>query len=148
MSLVREPQKSEILIYQNTDGRIKIDVMLDEETVWLTIAQMAELFQKSRSTVNEHILNIYKEGELEEDASLRKIGNSDFSVKPANYYNLDVIISVGYRVKSRQGTQFRIWATQRLKDWPNGQGWTKWTEGMDRVGVSLCGGFVGFAENN
>ena len=145
MSLVREPQKSEILIYQNTDGRIKIDVMLDQETVWLTIAQMAELFQKSRSTVNEHILNIYKEGELEEDASLRKIGNSDFSVKPTNYYNLDVIISVGYRVKSRQGTQFRIWATQRLKDWPNGQGWTKWTEGMDGVGVSLCGGFVGFA---
>ena len=97
MRLVKEPQKSEILIYQNTDGRIKIDVMLDEETVWLTIDQMAELFQKSRSTINEHILNIYKEGELEEEASLRKIGNSDFSVKPTNYYNLDVIISVGYR---------------------------------------------------
>jgi hypothetical protein len=130
MNPVREPKNSEILIYQNTDGKIKIDVMLDQETVWLTIDQMAELFQKSRSTINEHILNIYKEGELEEEASSRKIGNSDFSVKPTNYYNLDVIISVGYRVKSKQ-------ATQRWKDWPNEQGWTKWTEGMDRVGVSL-----------
>jgi len=117
MSPVGEQKKSEILIYQNTDGRIKLDVMLDQETVWLTIAQMAELFQKSRSTINEHILNIYKEGELEEAASLIKIGNSDFSVKPTNYYNLDVIISVGYRVKSKQGTQFRIWATRRLKEY-------------------------------
>jgi len=117
MSLDRDHRKSEILIYQNTDGRISLDVMLDQETVWLTIAQMAELFQKSRSTINEHILNIYKEGELEEEVSLRKIGNSDFSVKPTNYYNLDVIISVGYRVKSKQGTQFRIWATQRLKEY-------------------------------
>ena len=130
MNPVREPKNSEILIYQNTDGRIKLDVMLDQETVWLTIDQMAELFQNSRSTINEHILNIYKEGELEKETSLRKIGNSDFFVKPTNYYSLDVIISVGYRVKSKQGTQ-------RWKDWPNGQVWTKWTEGMDRVGVSL-----------
>lgn len=78
---------------------------------------MSELFQKSRSTINEHILNIYKEGELAEDGTLRKIGNSDFSVKPTKYYNLDVIISVGYRVKSQQGTQFRIWVTQRLKEY-------------------------------
>lgn len=78
---------------------------------------MAELFQKSRSTVNEHILNIYAENELAESLSMRKIGNSDFSTKPTNYYNLDVIISVGYRVKSQQGTQFRIWATQRLKEY-------------------------------
>ena len=117
MNPVREAKSSEILIYQNTAGRIKIDVMLDQETVWLTIAQMAELFQESRSTINEHILNIYKKGELEKEASLRKIGNSDFSVKPTNYYNLDVIISMGYRVKSKQGTQFRIWATQRLKEY-------------------------------
>ena len=103
MNPVREPKNSEILIYQNTDGRIKIDVMLNQETVWLTIAQMAELFQKSRSTINEHILNIYREGELEEEASLRKIGNSDFSVKPTNYYNLDVIISVGYQCANRRG---------------------------------------------
>lgn len=83
----------------------------------LTIEQMGVLFQKSRSTINEHILNIYKEGELEKSSTIRKIGNSDFSTKPTNYYNLDVIISVGYRVKSRRGTQFRIWATQRLKEY-------------------------------
>ena len=108
---------SEFLLYQSDDGHIKVDVRLEQETVWLSIEQMAELFQKSRSTINEHILNIYKEGELTRESSLQKIGNPDFSVKSTNYYNLDVIISVGYRVKSRQGTQFRIWATQRLKEY-------------------------------
>jgi len=78
---------------------------------------MAELFNKSRSTVNEHILNIYKEGELIKDAFSRKIGISDFSTKRTNYYNLDAIISVGYRVKSLQGTKFRQWATVRLKEY-------------------------------
>jgi len=109
--------KGEVLVYQAEDGRVKVDVRLEDETVWLTIEQMSVLFQKSRSTINEHILNIYKEGELEKPASIRKIGNSDFSTKPTNFYNLDVIISVGYRVKSKQGTQFRIWATQRLKEY-------------------------------
>lgn len=78
---------------------------------------MARLFDKSRSTINEHILNIYAEGELEEKISKRKIGNSDFSTKPTNYYNLDVIISVDYRVKSLRGTQFRQWATKRLNEY-------------------------------
>ena len=78
---------------------------------------MAELFKKSRSTINEHILSIYKEGELLKDTFSRKIGISDFSTKPTNYYNLDVIISVGYRVKSLQGTKFRQWATVRLKEY-------------------------------
>lgn len=108
---------NEVLIYQSEDGTIKVDVLFEGETVWLTIDQMSTLFGKSRSTINEHILNIYKEKELSEDDSMRKIGISDFSTKPTNYYNLDVIISVGYRVKSQQGTQFRIWATQRLRDY-------------------------------
>lgn len=108
---------SSIVIYQSADGNIRIETRLEDETVWLTIDQMSELFQKSRSTINEHILNIYEEGELDNTTSIRKIGNSDFSTKPTNYYNLDVIISVGYRVKSQQGTQFRIWATQRLKEY-------------------------------
>ena len=73
---------------------------------------MSTLFGKSRSTINEHILNVYAEGELSETDTIRKIGNSDFSTKPTNFYNLDVIISVGYRVKSKQGTQVRIWAAQ------------------------------------
>lgn len=108
---------SEILLYQTEDGQTKIDVRLEKETVWLTIDQMSELFQKSRSTINEHIINIYNEGELEQEPSMRKIGISDFSTKPTNYYNLDVVISVGYRVKSHQGTKFRQWATTRLKEY-------------------------------
>jgi len=110
-------QNNQILIYQTEDGKTKIETKLQDETVWLTIKQMTELFQKSRSTINEHILNIYKENELLQDESMRKIGNSDFSTKPTNFYNLDVIISVGYRVKSLQGTKFRQWATARLKEY-------------------------------
>ena len=107
----------EMLIYQSQDGIIKIDVLFENETVWLNIEQMSTLFGKSRSTINEHILHIYEEKELKEVDTMRKIGISDFSTKPTNFYNLDVIISVGYRVKSHQGTQFRIWATQRLRDY-------------------------------
>lgn len=109
--------KGEILIYESQDGNIKIDVRLEQETVWLSLEQMASLFGKAKSTINEHILNIYAENELAESSSIRKIGISDFSTKPTNFYNLDVIISVGYRVKSQQGTQFRIWSTQRLKEY-------------------------------
>lgn len=108
---------SEIILYTTEDGLTKINVQLENETVWLTIDQMAELFNKGRSTINEHILNIYSENELLESDTMRKIGISDFSTKPTNFYNLDVIISVGYRVKSLQGTRFRQWATQRLKEY-------------------------------
>ncbi|MFL0090658.1 RhuM family protein [Tenacibaculum maritimum] len=108
---------SELILYTTEDGLTKINVKLEEETVWLTIDQMAELFNKSRSTINEHILNVYKEAELLETDTMRKIGISDFSTKPTNHYNLDVIISVGYRVKSVQGTRFRQWATGRLKEY-------------------------------
>ena len=107
----------EILIYQNQDGNIKIDVRLQEDTVWLTQDQMAQLFGKAKSTINEHIKNVFEEGELQEIACVHKFGISEFQQKAPNYYNLDVIISVGYRVKSQQGTQFRIWATQRLKEY-------------------------------
>lgn len=116
---------SEILIYQNTEGNIKVDVRLKEETVWLTQAQLCELFQKSKSTISEHIKNIFEEGELIENVVVRKsrtttqhgaIAGKKQEVE-VNLYNLDVIISVGYRVKSQQGTQFRIWATQRLKEY-------------------------------
>lgn len=109
--------KSELVIYSTEDGLTKIETRLENETVWLTIDQMSELFQKSRSTINEHILHIYKEQELDSQSSMRKIGNSYFSTKPTNFYNLDVIISVGYRVKSIQGTKFRQWATARLREY-------------------------------
>ena len=108
---------SEIVLYQNTEGSIKIDVRLEDETVWLTQELMATLFGKAKSTINEHIKNIYEEQELEEVATMKKFGISEFQQKAPFYYNLDVIISVGYRVKSLQGTQFRIWATQRLKEY-------------------------------
>ncbi len=118
-------QTSEIIIYQNQDGQIKINVILEDETVWLTQAQMAILFDKGRSTITEHIQNVFSEGELDEKVVCRdfrqttqhgaiKDKTQEISVK---HYNLDVIISVGYRVKSKQGTQFRIWATQRLKEY-------------------------------
>lgn len=108
---------SEMLIYQSDTGQIKVDVRLEEETVWLTQEQMAQLFGKAKSTINEHIKNIFAEGELVECEALKKFGISEFQQKAPNYYNLDVIISVGYRVKSKQGTQFRIWATQRLNEY-------------------------------
>ena len=116
---------SELIIYQNPDGNIKIDVRLEEETVWLTQDQMATLFGKAKSTINEHIKNVFAEGELDEKVVIRKfrittqhgaiVGKTQ-EVEVFGY-NLDVIISVGYRVKSPQGTQFRIWATQRLKEY-------------------------------
>lgn len=106
---------NEIIIFENQE--IRLEVSLKDETVWLTQAQMAKLFKKSKSTINEHINNIYLDDELKEVDTMRKIGNSEFSSKPTNYYNLDVIISVGYRVKSRNGIIFRKWATKVLKDY-------------------------------
>ncbi len=107
----------DIALYEADDGQTKVFVRIENETVWLTITQMAELFAKGKSTINEHILNIYREKELVEEHTMRKIGNTDFSTKPTNFYNLDVIISVGYRVKSIQGTRFRQWATSRIKEY-------------------------------
>ena len=113
--------ESSLLIYQNQEGNIKIDVQLDNDTVWLTQEQMAQLFGKGRSTITEHISNIYKEEEIEQISTRRNFrqvrieGNREVE-REIEYFNLDVIISVGYRVKSKQGTQFRIWATQRLKE--------------------------------
>ncbi len=112
-----EERHDEIVIYQSEDGLVKVDVLFENETVWLTQQQMAVLFGKATSTINEHIKNIYEEGELQEETTTHKFGISEFMRKAPIYYNLDVIISVGYRVKSHQGTQFRIWATQRLRDY-------------------------------
>jgi hypothetical protein len=116
---------NEIIIYQSQDGSVKVDVRLEEETVWLTQEQMATLFGKAKSTISEHIKNLFTEGELDEKVVVRKFrittqhGAMAGKTQEAevNGYNLDVIISVGYRVKSQQGTQFRIWATQRLKEY-------------------------------
>ena len=140
-----EENNNDIIIYQSEDGKIRLDVLLENETVWLSLEQMAVLFGKSKSTINEHVLNIYGEKELEEDKTKRKIGNSDFSTKPTNFYNLDVIISVGYRVKSIQGTRCRQWATSRLHEYivkgftmdderlKNLGGGAYWKELLDRI---------------
>ncbi len=110
-----DEKKNEIILFENQG--VKLEVNLKDETVWLTQNQMAELFDKAKSTINEHIKNIYKEGELTEEETMTKFGNSEFSDKPTNYYNLDMIISVGYRVKSQKGIIFRRWATRILKDY-------------------------------
>ena len=119
------PIQDEIVLYQSEDGNIKVDVLFQDETVWLTQEQMAQLFGKGRTTITEHIGNIFKEGELDEEKVCRKFRHTTqhgaieglLQTQEVKYYNLDVIISVGYRVKSRQGTMFRIWATQRLRDY-------------------------------
>ncbi len=110
---------SSLLLYQTEDGQTKIDVRLQDETVWLNQAQLCELFDKDKRTISEHIQNIFKEEELLEEAVVRNFRTtaSDGKNYQINHYNLDVIISVGYRVSSRRGTQFRIWATQRLKEY-------------------------------
>lgn len=110
---------SSLLIYQSAEGDIKIDVRIDRDTVWLTQDQMGQLFGKVKSTISEHISNIFKEGELDAGSVVRNFRTtaSDGKNYDTNYYNLDVIISVGYRVKSHQGTQFRIWATQVLREY-------------------------------
>ena len=120
-----EKTNSDIIIYQIQDGEIKIETRLEDETVWLTQAQMSVLFGKGRSTISEHIRNIFSEGELEEKVVCREFRQTTqhgavvgkTQVRDVTMYNLDVIISVGYRVKSLRGTQFRIWATKRLREY-------------------------------
>lgn len=109
--------EKEIAIFKTDKETINVEVIFEDETVWLTQEQMSRMFEKAKSTINEHIKHIFEEGELKEAVSVKKFGNSEFQQKAPNYYNLDVIISVGYRVKSLRGTQFRQWATKRLNEY-------------------------------
>ncbi|MCL2028556.1 MAG: virulence RhuM family protein [Bacteroidales bacterium] len=145
-----EEQKGEVIIYQNDDDSVKLNVRLENETVWLTQQQLAELFQTSRTNVVEHIKHIFEEGELSENATCRKFrqvqieGTREVS-RELPFYNLDLIISLGYRIKSRIATQFRIWATERLKEYlvkgftmddermKNAGGGGYWYELLDRI---------------
>ena len=113
---------SEIIIYQSEDGLTKVEVRLDNENVWLSQTQMTELYQTSKQNISLHLKNIFKESELDEKSTVKEYltvqQEGERSVqRPIQYYNLDVIISVGYRVNSHRGTQFRVWATQRLKEY-------------------------------
>lgn len=127
--------KSEIILYQTEDNRTRIEVRLENETVWLTQKQMAELFQKDIRTINDHIQNLLEEGELVAESVIRKyrITAADGKSYETQHYNLDVVISVGYRVKSLRGTQFRIWATQRLREYIV-KGFTMDDERLKRAG--------------
>jgi hypothetical protein len=142
---------SEIIFYTTDEGLTKINVQLENETVWLTQDQIALLFDKAKSTISEHIKHIFEEGELEENSVVRKFRTTakDGKNYEVNHFNLDVIISVGYRVKSVQGTRFRQWATQRLKEYivkgftmdderlKNLGGGVYWKELLDRVDMRL-----------
>lgn len=111
-----DAKENNILIYE-LGNDIKVEVILEEENIWLTQEQISKLYNKAKSTINEHIKNIYLEQELLETNTMRKFGNSEFSTKPTNYYNLDMIIAIGFRVKSSEGTKFRIWANEKLKEY-------------------------------
>ncbi len=104
-----------ILIYQTNDGLTNVNVTFEEDTVWLTQEQTAELFQKVKSTINYHIQQVYEDGELNRDNTMRKFENFEFSTKPLNFYNLDMEIPVGYRVRSQRGVQFLLWAAGIIK---------------------------------
>lgn len=106
-----------IVIYTTDNGKVNLEVKIENETVWLTQQQMAQLFGKAVSTINEHLKNLFAEGELKESLCIHKFGNSEFMQKAPFYYNLDVIIAVGFRVRSKQGTLFRQWAIDRLKNY-------------------------------
>ena len=114
-----DKEKADMIIYTTEDGLTKVETTFDGDTVWLSIDQMAELFQRDKSIISRHIKNIFIEGELQRDSVVAKFATtaSDGKAYNVDYYNLDVIISVGYRVKSKQGTQFRIWATGILKEY-------------------------------
>ncbi len=143
----KKEDRSEIIIYQTEDGSTKIDVKFEEETVWLTQAQLCELYQTSKSNISEHIKHIFEEGELEEDSVVRKFRTTGADGKNYNitHYNLDMIISLGYRVKSLIATQFRRWATEHLKEYmikgftmdderlKNLGGGNYWKELLDRI---------------
>ena len=114
-----QPQNTEMIMYQTEDGLTKIDVQMSGETVWLSLDQMADLFQRDKSTISRHIKNVFGEGELDRNSVVAKFATTaaDGKTYQVDYYNLDVIISVGYRVKSLRGTQFRIWANSVLKEY-------------------------------
>ena len=137
-------QKSNIIIYTTQDGLTKIETTFDEDTVWLSIDQMAELFQRDKSTISRHIKNVFSEGELVRESVVANFATTaaDGKTYQVDYYNLDVIISVGYRVKSKRGTQFRIWAINILKEYMR-KGFA--LEELHSMG-QLVSGYLDFAE--
>ena len=121
MSTQKTDYRGEIVLYQSEDGNVELDVRIEKESIWLSLNQMAELFQRDKSVISRHLRNVYKEGELERETTVAKNATVQMEAgrtvtRQVTFYNLDAIISVGYRVNSRRGTQFRIWATKVLRD--------------------------------
>jgi hypothetical protein len=116
--LQKKPEPAEFLLYQTEDGQTRLEVAFRGETCWLSLNQLTELFQRDKSVISRHVKNLFKEGELVRESVVAKFATTaaDGKSYQVDYFNLDVIISVGYRVKSHRGTQFRIWATQRLRE--------------------------------
>jgi len=115
-SIKNEPPQDPVLLYHTEDGLVRVDVRTDGETVWLSQEQLSELFDRERSVISKHIANVFKEGEVPEESNVQNL-HIAHSTKPIKLYSLNVIISVGYRVKSKRGTQFRIWANQQLREY-------------------------------
>lgn len=113
------PPEAQLVLYQTEDGRTRLDVRFTREAAWLSLGQMAELFQRDKSVISRHIKNIFEEGELQREAVVANFATTGFDGKTyqVDYYGLDVVLAVGYRVKSHRGTQLRIWATQRLREY-------------------------------
>jgi hypothetical protein len=128
-------QEAEFLLYQTEDARTRIEVRFGGETAWLSLKQMAELFQRDKSVISRHIKSVFKEGELQRESVVAESATTAADGKnyQVEYFNLDVIISVGYRMKSHRGTQFRIWATQRLREYIV-KGFTMDNERLKRAG--------------
>lgn len=149
--MIEASNNDNMLIYQSEDGKIKIDVRFENETVWLSLDQMAILFGRDKSTISRHIKNIFEEGELQAPSVVANYATTatDGKTYQVDYYNLDVIISMGYWVKSQQGTQFRIWATQRLREYiikgfalnderfKTGSSYNYFKELLDRIFLSI-----------
>ena len=141
----RKENIGDIVLYETEDGLVSLEVNLQDDTIWLNMDQIATLYSKAKSTISEHIQDIFKDGELVENEVMKKFGNSEFSKKPTNYYNLDAIIAVGYRVRSNRGIAFRKWATKILKEYikkgfaldderlKNLGGGNYWKELLDRI---------------
>jgi hypothetical protein len=146
---LKKDNHGEIIIYQTEDGLTRINVNIQDETVWLSLEQMAELFQRDKSTISRHIKNIYTEGELIRESTVANFATVQNEgdrqvIRNIDYYNLDVIISVGYRVKSLRGTQFRIWATERLKEYMI-KGFTMDDKRLKGNGGNSVSSFIGVA---
>jgi hypothetical protein len=131
MTRQNEEVRGEIVLYQDPDGTVELDVRLERESIWLSLNQMAELFDRDKSVISRHLRNVFREGELEQEATVAKNATVQREgdrevIREIEYFNLDAVLSVGYRVNSKRGTQFRIWATKLFKQFMDNESFKRW----------------------